>query len=40
MPKFLIERDIPNVGNLSSAELTGVARKSNSVLRDMEPSIQ
>jgi hypothetical protein len=35
MPKFVIERDIPNAGQLSPAELQDVAQKSCSVLRDM-----
>lgn len=40
MPKFLIEREIPNAGNLSPEELRGVSQKSCSVLRNMGPSIQ
>jgi hypothetical protein len=40
MPKFLIEREIPNAGNLSPNELQGVAQKSCSVLRNMGPQIQ
>lgn len=40
MPKYLIEREIPNAGNLSSAELSGIAQKSCAVLRSMGPSIQ
>ncbi|MCO4292803.1 DUF4242 domain-containing protein [Solitalea sp. MAHUQ-68] len=40
MPKFVIERNIPNVGNLSKEELTGVAQKSCSVLNSMGPQIQ
>jgi hypothetical protein len=40
MPKFLIEREIPNAGNLSPAELQGISQKSCSVLRNMGPSIQ
>lgn len=35
MPKYVIERDIPNAGQLSAAELQGVAQKSCGVLRDM-----
>lgn len=35
MPKYVIERDIPNAGQLSPAELQDVAQKSCSVLRDM-----
>lgn len=40
MPKFLIEREIPNAGKLSPNELQGVAQKSCSVLRSMGPQIQ
>ena len=40
MPKFLIEREIPNAGKLSPQELQAVSQKSCSVLRSMGPSIQ
>jgi hypothetical protein len=40
MPKYLIEREIPNAGALSPAELQAVARKSCDVLRAMGPDIQ
>lgn len=40
MPKFLIEREIPNAGKLSPQELQAVSQKSCSVLRAMGPSIQ
>lgn len=40
MPKFLIEREIPNAGKLSPQELQAVSQKSCSVLRNMGPSIQ
>jgi len=40
MPKFVIEREIPNVGNWSPAELQGVAQKSCGVLANMGPRIQ
>jgi len=40
MPKYLIERDIPGAGNLTAAELNGVAMKSCDVLRAMGPEIQ
>jgi hypothetical protein len=39
MPKFLIEREIPGAGKLTSAELQGVSQKSCSVLRTM-PQVQ
>ena len=40
MPKFVIERDIPNAGKLSAKELHAISQKSCSVLRDLGPSIQ
>jgi len=40
MPKFVIEREIPNAGNLSADELQQISAKSCSVLREMGPSIQ
>ncbi len=40
MPKFIIERDIPNAGSLTSDQLQGIAAKSCSVLQQMGPSIQ
>ena len=40
MPKFLIEREIPNAGALSPEQLQGISQKSCSVLRAMGPSIQ
>jgi Protein of unknown function (DUF4242) len=40
MPKFLIEREIPNAGALSAADLKGIARKSCSVLRELGADIQ
>jgi hypothetical protein len=40
MKRYLIERDIPGVGNLSAEQLKGVAAKSNSVLARLAPSIQ
>ena len=40
MPKFVIEREIPNAGKLSKAELQGISQKSCGVLRSMGPSIQ
>jgi hypothetical protein len=35
MPTYLIERDIPGVGNMSADDLHGIASKSNDVLRSM-----
>jgi hypothetical protein len=40
MPKFVIERDIPEAGRLSSEQLQAVAQKSCGVLREMGAQIQ
>ena len=40
MPKYIIERDIPNAGALSARELQGISHKSCAVLSDMGPKIQ
>jgi hypothetical protein len=40
MPKYVIEREIPNAGKLSDAELHAISEKSCSVLRVMGPRIQ
>lgn len=40
MPKFVIEREIPNAGKLSPQELQGVSQTSCGVLRDLGPQIQ
>jgi Nickel responsive protein SCO4226-like len=40
MPKYIIEREIPGVGNLSQNELQGISQKSCSVLTEMGPQIQ
>ena len=40
MKRFLIERDISGVGNLSAEQLKGVAAKSNSVLAKLAPNVQ
>jgi hypothetical protein len=37
MPKFLIERDLPGAGNLTSDELQAISAKSNDVLATMSP---
>ena len=39
MPKFVIEREIQDVGKLTQGELQGVARKSCGVLEGM-PAVQ
>jgi hypothetical protein len=40
MPKFIIERDIPGIGELSDSEIREIAKKSREVLEGMGPSIQ
>ena len=40
MPKFVIEREIPGAGDLSSEDLHGISEKSCSVLRELGPQVQ
>lgn len=40
MPKFLIEREIPGAGKLTSEQLQGIAQTSCGVLKNMGPQIQ
>ncbi|MGA7314373.1 MAG: DUF4242 domain-containing protein [Silvibacterium sp.] len=40
MPKFVIERGIPEVGKLSPEQLKAISQKSCSVLRELGPKIQ
>ena len=40
MPQYVIEREIPGIGNLSDAEFQKIARKSVAVLKEMGPEIQ
>ncbi len=40
MPKYIIEREIPNAGLLTSEELQGISQKSCSILNAMGPKIQ
>ena len=40
MPKYVIEREIPGAGKLSTTELQEISAKSCGVLRDLGPSIQ
>ncbi len=35
MPKYIIEREIPNAGKLNATELQQISQKSCSILRDM-----
>lgn len=40
MPKYVIERDIPNAGQLSGEELRGISQTSCDVLRELGTEIQ
>jgi hypothetical protein len=40
MPKYVIEREIPGAGKLSSAELQGISQKSCGVLQKLGPKVQ
>jgi len=40
MPQFVIEREIPGVGNLSDAQLRETSLKSLSILKALGPEIQ
>ena len=40
MPKFVIEREIPNAGRLTDAELRAVSIQSVQALRELGPNIQ
>jgi hypothetical protein len=40
MPKYVIEREIPDAGKLSAQELHAVSQKSCEVLRSLGPEIQ
>lgn len=40
MPKFVIEREIPDAGKLSPKELQGISQTSCGVLRDLGPQVQ
>ena len=40
MPKFVIEREIPEAGKLTPEQLKAVSQTSCGVLRDMGPQIQ
>ena len=39
-PKYIIEREIPGAGKLTTAELQGISQKSCSVLSELGPQIQ
>ena len=40
MPKFIIEREIPGAGKLSSSDLQSISQKSCNVLNELGPAIQ
>ncbi len=40
MPKYIIEREIPDAGSLTAADLQGISQKSCSILKNMGPQIQ
>ena len=40
MPKYIIEREIPDAGNLSENELNQISQKSCCILKEMGPQIQ
>ena len=40
MPKFVIEREVPGAGKMTSAELTALSATSCGVLRQMGTAIQ
>jgi hypothetical protein len=40
MPKYIIERDIPGAGKLTSDQLQGISQKSCGVLKKLGPQIQ
>ncbi len=40
MRKYVIERDIPEVGSLEREQLKAAAQKSNEALRELGPDIQ
>ena len=40
MPKYIIEREIPNLGKLTGAELQAVSQKSCNILEKLGPRVQ
>jgi hypothetical protein len=40
VPKFIIERDMPGVGQLTADDLRGASQKSNKVIADLGPEIK
>ena len=40
MPKYVIEREIPEAGKLTPEQLQGISQTSCGVLRELGPSVQ
>lgn len=40
MPKYVIERDLPGAGKLTSDQLHAISQKSCSVLQELGPQVQ
>ena len=40
MPKYIIEREVPGAGNLSTDQLKGISQTSCGVLNKLGPTIQ
>ena len=40
MPKYVIERDIPQAGNLTQQQIQAISQKSCNVLQTLGPQIQ
>jgi hypothetical protein len=40
MPKFVIERSIPQIGGASAADMQAISQKSCGVLRELGPDVQ
>ncbi len=40
MPKYVVEREIPGIGNSSKQDLGAISQKSCAVLKELGPKIQ
>ncbi len=40
MPKYVVEREIPNAGKLTQQELQAISQKSCGILQKLGPQIQ
>lgn len=40
MPKFMIERNIPRLGEVQPSEMKAISQRSCSVLQDLGPQVQ